>query len=240
MPADLARAAGRVVGVLRSLGGGPGDGRPRAEPGGGHPVARARPAPPSRSGSRSEPARWQSAAEAFRCGAGARSSGSADDVGGGAGGRRPPPWTSTGAIWRPSTGWPPGAAPVAGAMGVGMRVSRLQDAVAVAAALACGRSLRRLRCDGLRRQALDLMDRARTQVSGAGEVAARGAARRFARTRLQARRFWESTIRPAARRSTPATRVLDGLGLLPVAGDVADGRQRPLVSRRGPQHRTPA
>ncbi len=158
-----------------------------------------------------EPARWRSAAEAFRSGAEAVER-FGDDV---AAARVLA--VAAVEVYRRYVAsvdaLAPGAPPVPGPMGVGMRVSRLQDAVPTAAPSV-------VVADGLRRQALEIMDRALTQVDGAGELAARALEAACADA-PQARRFWESTIRPADAVGA-GHGVLDAIGLVPVAGDVAD------------------
>ena len=171
-----------------------------------------------------EPGRWQAAAGAFRAGAGAVERFGEDVVA-----ARAVAGAAVDVYQRyleSVDGLAPGAVPVGGGMGVGTRVSRLQAAVAAAAAsgdaaTAAQVSAAAFAADGLRRQALDLMDQARTQVSGAGDVAAE-ALRSASAEAPEARRFWESTIRPADAIGAGHA-VLDTVGLLPVAGDLADG-----------------
>ena len=176
-----------------------------------------------------EPARWQAAAEGFRSGAQAMDRYGEDVVSARSLAveaatvyRRY--LASAEAVVDSMAG--DGAPPVSGAMAVGMRVSALQGAVASAAA--SGDATRALQvstaagvADGLRRQALDLMDRASSQVAGAGDVAAQ-AVRTACADAPEARRFWDSTIRPADAIGAGHS-VLDAIGLVPLVGDIADG-----------------
>ncbi len=177
----------------------------------------------------SEPARWRSAADGFRAGAQAVDRYGQDVVSARVVAleavevyRRY--LASADAVL--DAGTVSGVVSVSGAVGVGMRVSALQSAVASAAASGDAAAARRVSAaagaaDGLRRQALDLMDRARTQVAGAGAQAAQ-ALRDACADAPEAHRFWETTIRPADAVGA-GHGLLDAVGLVPLVGDLADG-----------------
>jgi len=100
---------------------------------------------------------------------------------------------------------------VGGPMSVGMRVGELQSTPDTAAANAV---------DALRRRALELLERARAAVAGAGDLAAAAMAA-ASDGAPEARRLWESGVRPAAVIDAGHT-TLDAVGLVPVVGDPAD------------------
>ena len=111
---------------------------------------------------------------------------------------------------------------VAGPMSVGMRAGRLQSSPDAAAANAA---------DALRRRALELLERARAAVAGAGDVAAAAIAAASVDA-PEARRFWESGVRPAAVSDAGHT-TLDAVGLVPVLGDPADAVNALWYARDG-------
>ena len=111
---------------------------------------------------------------------------------------------------------------VAGPMSVGMRAGRLQWSPDAAAANAA---------DALRRRALELLERARAAVAGAGDVAAAAIAAASVDA-PEARRFWESGVRPAAVSDAGHT-TLDAVGLVPVLGDPADAVNALWYARDG-------
>ena len=111
---------------------------------------------------------------------------------------------------------------VAGPMSVGMRAGRLQSSRDAAAANAA---------DALRRRALELLERARAAVAGAGDVAAAAIAAASVDA-PEARRFWESGVRPAAVSDAGHT-TLDAVGLVPVLGDPADAVNALWYARDG-------
>lgn len=103
-----------------------------------------------------------------------------------------------------------------GSLETGARIAQQQQAAAAgaqAAAMAAG-------ADAVRRQAIATLGDARRQVQSAGDVAAAALAR-ASDSAPQARRFWESTIRPADIVGTGHTS-LDALGAVPALGIVPD------------------
>lgn len=166
-----------------------------------------------------EPARWRSAADGFEAGAAAveayvASIGPARSTAGDAV-----------ALWRrylaaataaAALGGAPGQPAVSGSLAIGARVVQQQQAAGAggeAAVMAAD-------ADALRRRAIETLAAARRQVQSAGDIAT-AALTNAADDAPQARRFWESTIRPAdaiaAGHST-----LDGLGMVPAFGAVPD------------------
>jgi hypothetical protein len=75
--------------------------------------------------------------------------------------------------------------------------------------------------DGLRREAIGLLASARAALDAAGNVAAK-ALMRAAERAPEARRFWESTIRPAEAIGVGHT-ALDWAGMVPGVGAAPDG-----------------
>jgi hypothetical protein len=74
--------------------------------------------------------------------------------------------------------------------------------------------------EALRLRAPELLERARAAVAGAGDTAAAAVAA-ASDDAPEARRFWESGVRPAAVTDVGHT-ALDAVGLVPVVGDPAD------------------
>ncbi len=165
-----------------------------------------------------EPARWRTAADAFRAGAdaldrfmaviGPARSLAADAIG----------------LWQRYLASADAVAALAGApappavndrLMVGARIAQQQAAASggPAASLAA-------EADSLRRQAIATLASARSVVESAGDLAAAALAR-ACEPAPQARRFWESTIRPADAIAAGHS-ALDVLGMVPALGAIPD------------------
>ena len=166
-----------------------------------------------------EPARWRAAADGFSAGAVALEAFVACIA----------PARSTAsdaiALWQRYLATAAAAADVAQApvqptvgatMQIGARLAQQQQAAATsptAAALTAD-------ADDLRRQAITTLAAARRQVQSAGDVAA-STLSRAADAAPQARRFWETTIRPADVIAAGHS-ALDVLGMVPALGAIPD------------------
>ena len=166
-----------------------------------------------------EPARWRAAADAFRAGAdaldrfmaaiGPARSLAADAI----------------ALWQrylasagaaAAMAGVPAPPAVSGQLMVGARIAQQHQVAGVggaAAALATA-------ADTLRRQAVATLAAARGMVRSAGDLSAAALAE-ATEAAPQARRFWESTIRPAEA-ITVGHAALDGLGMVPALGAIPD------------------